>query len=394
MQPGSYDLVVLDGDDERVAREARGIPVLRWDEPRDQGLESLGQEIDRALELGRLREELERLHAERRDAFRSQRLIGESARMRELLALIGRICDSHATTILLEGPRGSGKQLIAETIHYGTSRSARPFLQIDCSSFSEGHLESELFGVEGAPFDDGGAYRRGLLEAADGGTLLLRGIESLPPALQRRLLAFLDDRSFRRCGGTREIHVDVRLIVATREPLQPEIEAGRFSEALFHRLSVVPVVVPSLTERREDIRLLVAHFLERANRNHGANVPGFSDDALACLEAYDWPGNIEELENVIERLVMLHDGETIDVAQLPHEISAGRADASNFVPPLGRMRLEEIEVTTLKAALEETRHNQVRAASLLGISRDTLRYRMKKFGLLSRRQLRRASGTN
>ena len=400
MHPGSYDLVVLDAPEacDRVTREARGIPVLRWEESArpadDEGLQSLSEEVDRALELGRLREELERLNAERRESFRAQRLIGESPKMRDLMALVGRICDSHATTILLEGPHGSGKQLVAETIHYGTNRSSRPFLEIDCTTFAEGHLEQELFGVEGAPFDDAPSYRRGLLEAADGGTLLIRSIEALPPSLQRRLLAFLDDRSFRRCGGNREIHVDVRLIVATRRSLTQEIDAGRFSEALFHRLSVVPVIVPSLAERREDIALLADHFLERANRKHGGHVRGFTPDAIACLQSYGWPGNIKELENVLERLVMLHDGQTIDVAELPQEISAGRASAANFAPPLGQMKLEEIEVQTLKAALDQTRHNQVRAASLLGISRDTLRYRMKKFGLLSRRQMRRASEPN
>jgi transcriptional regulator with PAS, ATPase and Fis domain len=250
-------------------------------------------------------------------------------------------------------------------------------------------LESELFGHERGAFTDAKTQKKGLLEIADGGTAFLDEIGEMGPSMQAKLLRFLEEQTFKRVGGTRDITVDVRVIAATNKVLEEAVAQGHFREDLYYRLKVIPIRLPSLAERREDVPLLVMHFLDQFNEVLRKNTREVEPAAIECLKAYDWPGNIRELRNVIERVMILENKERIELADLPRAIAEAR-DASTRdeaekpapIPAVGTMTLDEMEKQAICQALEQASHNQVRAAKLLGISRDTLRYRMKKFGLL------------
>ncbi|HKQ61225.1 MAG TPA: sigma-54 dependent transcriptional regulator [Candidatus Polarisedimenticolaceae bacterium] len=352
-------------------------------------LDELYLTVQKALENTRLRREIHRLR-ERLETHGASDLIGKSSAMQEVLELVRKIRASQATTVLLEGESGTGKNLVAKAIHHGSPRADRPFVNITCSAITETLLESELFGHERGAFTDAKMQHKGLLEVADGGTAFLDEIGEMGLAMQSKLLRFLEEKTFKRVGGTRDIQVDVRIIAASNRDLEAAVGEGRFREDLFYRLKVIPVRIPPLRERQADIPLLVQHFLEHFNRDFRKSTKEIAPEAMARLIGYRWPGNVRELRNVIERIMILENKERIELGDLPSGIreappaspQAASAAADALSVPLGTMTLEEMERETLRRALEQAGHNQVRAAKLLGISRDTLRYRMKKFGLM------------
>jgi DNA-binding NtrC family response regulator len=353
-------------------------------------LDELALIVQKALETTVLRREVRRLRSENREIHGSIRIIGKSRAMQEVMELVGKVSASQATTVLLEGESGTGKNVVAKAIHYGSPRADRPFVNITCSALTETLLESELFGHERGAFTDAKSQKKGLLETAEGGTAFLDEIGEMGMAMQVKLLRFLEEKAFKRVGGTRDIQVEVRIIAATNRNLEQAVREGRFRDDLFYRLKVIPIRIPPLRERRDDVPLLVQHFIDEFNRELRKTTEGVEPEALERLVAYDWPGNIRELRNVVERIMILESKERIELVDLPGEIlgsgdGAGRpaeqGDTRNVIP-LGSMTLEDLEREAICQALEQANHNQVKAAKLLGISRDTLRYRMKKFALL------------
>jgi DNA-binding NtrC family response regulator len=348
-------------------------------------LDQLALVVQKGLETTQLRREVHRLRHERSQTRGSIELIGKSPAMLDLIEQIDKIRTSQASTVLLEGESGTGKDLVAKALHYGSPRGDKPFVNITCSALTETLLESELFGHERGAFTDAKSQKKGLLETADGGTAFLDEIGEMGLAMQAKLLRFLEEKTFKHVGGTRDIRVDVRIVAASNRLLREAVAEGRFRADLFYRLEVIPLRLPPLRERREDVPLLAQHFLDHFNREFRKKTTEIEPAALDRLTAHDWPGNIRELRNVIERIMILEDKPRIELADLPASIRGGvdgSADpAAHRELPLGRMTLEELERQAIVQALRRSSDNQVHAAKLLGISRDTLRYRMKKFGL-------------
>jgi len=363
--------------------------------------EELMATIAKALETTRLRREIRQHRSEQQRLYGIGNIVGRSKPIEAVLQLVRKVADSAATTILIQGESGTGKDLVAKAIHYSSSRADKPFMNITCSALPDTLLESELFGHERGAFTDAKQQKKGLLELADGGTVFLDEIGDMGLGLQAKLLRFLEEKTFKRVGGVRDIQVDVRIIAATNRDLDRAVRDGTFREDLYYRLKVIPIVLPPLRERREDIPVLVYHFLEQFNREFKKNTRRVTEEAMACLVRYDWPGNVRELRNVIERVMILENREELDVTDLPEEIvqdwgvRAGRgqneeggspaAAPLRGVPglelPPGGVSLRAVERDLVRLALERTQGNQSRAARLLGISRDALRYKMKKFGL-------------
>jgi len=318
--------------------------------------EDVEQTVARGLEAARLREEVaHQRKAALKDSGVSS-IVAESQAMREVLRLVSRIAQSEATTILLLGETGVGKGVIARTLHAEGLAAERPFMHITCTALAETLLESELFGHEKGAFTDARTQKKGLFELADRGTIFLDEIGDLSPGLQGKLLHFLEEKAFRRVGGTRDIRVSVRIVAATNKDLEAEVKSGRFRSDLFFRLKVIPISIPPLRERTDDV------------------------------SAHSWPGNVRELRNAIERAVLLSDSETLSVSDLPAEIAAGRpVDAApldeGYVIPRGGMVFEEFERDLVIQALHRTNGNRTRAAKLLGMKRDQIRYRIEKFDL-------------
>ena len=354
-------------------------------------LDELAVVVQKALETTRLRREVRRLRTEQRESHGKFQLVGRSPSMREVLDLVQKVRTSPATTVLLEGESGTGKNVVAKAIHYGSPRADQPFITITCSALAETLLESELFGHERGAFTDAKALKKGLMEAADGGTVFLDEIGEMGAAMQAKLLRVLEEKTFKRVGGTKDISVDVRVIAATNRVLKDMVRAGSFREDLFYRLQVIPILLPPLRERREDIPLLAQYFLDGFNQEFRKTTQGISPDAMELLIRYPWPGNIRELRNALERVMILEDTEQIETSHLPSSIRQETKDAplradskgNGLQVALGAMTLEEIERQAISLALDKANHNQVKAARLLGISRDTLRYRMKKLGLVA-----------
>jgi transcriptional regulator with PAS, ATPase and Fis domain len=302
--------------------------------------------------------------------------------MLEIKAMLARVATSRASTVLLTGETGTGKDLAAKAIHYNSDRSAKPFVNITCSALPEQLLESELFGHERGAFTDARQQKRGLLETADGGTVFLDEIGEITAGLQSKLLRFLEEKTFKRVGGLADVRVDVRVIAATNRDLEQEVNAGKFREDLFYRLHVMPLVLPPLRERDGDIRLLIEYYIDRFNREFRKKVRGLNADALKLLEHYKWPGNIRELRNAIERAMLLVDHEWLT----PHDFPSLTRHASSGwlfrLPPEG-VNLEDVERQLVVQALERSAWNQTHAGHLLRINRDQVRYRIEKFGLRS-----------
>jgi DNA-binding NtrC family response regulator len=338
--------------------------------------------VKKALDASRLRREVRRLRHERRLAHGDINVVAESRAMREIMDLLDRIIASPAaSTILLEGESGTGKNLIAKAIHYNSLRAEQPFVTITCSAITETLLESELFGHERGAFTDAKSQKKGLLELADKGTAFLDEIGEMGPGLQAKMLRFMEDKVFKRVGGTQDIEVDVRIVAATNRDLEMRVREGSFREDLYYRLKVIPVHLPSLRQRREDIPILAQQWVDHFNVEFHKSSKGFSSQAMDVMMRYHWPGNVRELKNMVERIMILSSSEIMDVENLPKTVREGRpAEDFRGLVPVGEMTLEQMEKHAIGEALDRTGQNQVRAAKILGISRDTLRYRMKKFG--------------
>ena len=295
-------------------------------------------------------------------------LVGQSAAMQEIFRLIERAAPSRST-IFIHGESGTGKELIARAIHWKSPRRERPFVAVNCCALTETLLESELFGHERGSFTGALARKKGKFEVADGGTVFLDEVGDVSPALQLKLLRVLQGRSFERVGGNETLHVDVRVIAATNRDLEAALQDGSFRQDLFFRLNVIPVLVPPLRERRDDIPLLAGYFLKKFNEEVKGRVRGFTPEALSALGAYRWPGNVRELENVVERAVVLGEGDWIDRADLPLEIAAGpAADSEGGLEAAVRLFKRQ----RVMDALRRANGNKTRAAALLGIQRTYL----------------------
>jgi len=326
-------------------------------------------------------------------APQKREVIGDSPAMREVMSFVRRVAASEATTILLEGENGTGKDLIAKTLHYQSLRQAEPFIAINCAAIPETLLESELFGYEKGAFTDARAQKRGIFELADKGTLFLDEIGEIPLMLQAKLLRVLEEQSFRRLGGLKDIKLDLRVIAATNKNLREAVKEGAFRQDLYFRLNVIQIQIPALRERPEDILPLTRFFIEHYNRKFKRSIEGVSEDAARLLLMHDWPGNVRELRNAIERAMILEESALITTPSLPIAITRPEPGASipaglamsTAAPameiPSDGLSLEDNERTLLARALEKTNGNQTQAARLLRITRDTLRYKMKKFNL-------------
>lgn len=304
--------------------------------------------------------------------------IGVSATSEELRSTIAVVARSSTRTILLLGPSGAGKSLAARAIHDASARAKRPFTTVNCASLPGDLLEAELFGVERGAYTSATHSRPGLVEVAKGGTLFLDEIAEMSTSLQAKLLHFLESRQYRRLGASQEYGADVRVIAATNRDLDDEVAAGRFRPDLFYRLNVVPIILPSLSERREDVMILAQHFAARAAALEAAAPITFSEAAATALTAYNWPGNVRELANLVERLTILHPGAVIAPAELPAEIANGDAD----MRPTIETQLDSTERDILLRALRAANGHKGRAAEALGVSRHALKRRLKRVGLL------------
>jgi PAS domain S-box-containing protein len=313
-------------------------------------------------------------------------VIAESSAMREALSFVRKVASSEATTILLEGENGTGKDLIAKALHHESPRQAEPFIAINCAAIPETLIESELFGYEKGAFTDARAQKRGLFELADKGTLFLDEIGEISLTLQAKLLRVLEEQSFRRLGGLRDIRVDLRFVAATNKNLREAVREGAFRQDLYFRLNVIQIVLPPLRERQEDIVPLAEFFIEHYNRKFKRHLEGLTQEATDLLLAHDWPGNVRELRNAIERAMILEESARITAASLPisisgSELSLAAAPLARLAIPDDGLSLVENERQLLIRALEKTTGNQTQAARLLRITRDTLRYKMKKYNL-------------
>jgi two-component system response regulator AtoC len=343
-------------------------------------LDEVAATVGRALETTRLRREVRQLRATAARPYTLHSLVGNSPAMTALRHLVARIAISPSSTVLLTGESGTGKDLLAKVIHYTSERSARTFMNITCSALPEQLLESELFGHERGAFTDARMQKRGLLETADGGTVFLDEIAEMPSALQAKLLRFLEEKSFKRVGGAADVHVDARIVAATNRDLEEEVRKGRFRSDLFYRLNVLPVALPPLRGRTEDVPLLVEYFIDRFNTEFRKNVLGATTAAYTTLQQYAWPGNVRELRNVVERAMLLSERDRLDVRDFESVDNAGRT-ADVFELPASGVDLEQLERSLVNQALRRCGGNQTRAAGLLGMNRDQIRYRVDKFGL-------------
>jgi two-component system, NtrC family, response regulator AtoC len=337
--------------------------------------------VERALETTRLRREVRQYRTNAARPYTLQSLVGTSPSIAVLRQLVARVATSPASTVLLTGESGTGKDLIAKIIHYTSDRATRPFMNITCSALPEQLLESELFGHERGAFTDARLQKRGLLETADGGTVFLDEIGEMVPALQAKLLRFLEEKAFKRVGGTHDIRVDVRVIAATNRDLEQEVAKGRFRSDLYYRLNVLPIAIPPLRAHAADVPLLVEYFIDGFNTEFRKRVLGASPAAYTLLQQYGWPGNVRELRNVVERAMLLSDSHRLDAQDFSALTQTAAASAEDFELPAQGVSLEEVERSLVVQALKRAGGNQTKAAALLGLNRDQIRYRIEKFGL-------------
>jgi len=349
-------------------------------------LDELAIVIRKALETGELKREVAHLRGEQSKKYGIANIIAKSRHMHNVLGMVEKIAKSDASTVLIQGESGTGKELIAKAIHYESARADKPFMAVNCAAVPETLLESELLGHEKGAFTDAKAQKKGLFELADGGTIFLDEIGDMEPGMQAKLLRVLEDRAFRRVGGTRDISVDVRIVSATNKDLLKAMEDKTFRPDLYYRLQVIPIYLPPLRERRDDIIPLTQHFIGHFNREFGKSVKGLSKMAEKFLAEYNWPGNIRELKNIIERAIILENEETLLLEHLPQEIvsktgATGGGPLTFRLPPEG-IDIEDVERELIRQALEVSEGNQSKAAKKLNLGIDAFRYRMKKFGFL------------
>jgi two-component system, NtrC family, response regulator AtoC len=357
-------------------------------------LEELRVTIRNGIEAHQLRREVTQVRRERARQFSFDQIIGDSPAVQRMLTLARKVAESEVSSVLLQGESGTGKDLVAKAIHYGSRRDEGPFVAINCAAIPATLIESELFGYEKGAFTDAKARKEGLFEQAEGGTLFLDEIGELELGLQAKLLRVLEEGAFRRVGGLKDIPLDVRIVAASNRDLRAESEAGRFRLDLYYRLSVIQIDIPPLRERGDDILLLTDHYVKQFGERLKLRrkIRGLAPDVAEAFRRYAWPGNVRELRNVVERALILEDADLITTEYLPRDLLAqagqpapasARPHAADFggrdftLPPQG-LSLEDLENSLVRQAIERSGGNQTRAAELLGISRDQLRYRLKK----------------
>lgn len=338
--------------------------------------------IDRALSFSQTRNENRRLRELVEKEFRLDNVIGDSPAMRSVLDLVGRVSRSDVT-VLITGESGTGKELIAKGIHFSGRRKDRPFIPVNCAAIPETLIEAELFGYKRGSFTGATADTKGKFEEANGGTLFLDEISQMPLHLQPKLLRVLQEQEIVRLGESTPRKTDVRIIIATNQDLENMVENGSFREDLYFRLAVVPVHLPPLRMRQEDIPLLINHFFRRAKERHGFEDLKMPREIVGALSNYSFPGNVRELENLIERMVVLSDGMNLTLADIPEHVNRPRQvfGGVKFELPAEGMSLDEVEHEIIRYALTLHNGNQSQTARYLGITRSALIYRMQKFGL-------------
>jgi DNA-binding NtrC family response regulator len=354
-------------------------------------LEELRVTIRNGIEAHQLRREVQQARKERAQQFAFEQIVGQSAAMQKMLSLAAKVAESEVSSVLLQGESGTGKDLVAKAIHYGSQRADHPFVAINCAALPATLIESELFGYEKGAFTDAKSRKEGLFEQAEGGTLLLDEIGELELALQAKLLRVLEEGAFRRVGGLKDIPLDVRVLAASNRDLKTESEAGRFRLDLYYRLSIIQIDIPPLRERGDDVLLLSQYYIDNlgSRLRRRKKISSLSQEVVEVFRKYDWPGNVRELRNVIERALILEDSDKITTEYLPggllgpprHDLGQpdhGDNQTSQFVLPSEGMSLDEAEMSFVRQAIKRSAGNQTRAAELLGISRDQLRYRLKK----------------
>ncbi len=342
--------------------------------------------VNKALEMHHMAQENTRLRSEAEARFRFDNIIGKSKAMQDVFQIIRKVAPS-AATVLIEGANGTGKELVAQSIHYNSARREKPFIAANCAAFAETLLESELFGHEKGAFTGATALKKGRFELADQGTLFLDEIGELSASLQVKLLRVLQERRFERVGGEKPISVDIRIIAATNKVLKEEVARGHFREDLFYRLNVIHIVLPSLRERPEDIRPLMDHFIRKYDHERRASVPvtGVSEEVERLFFDYQWPGNVRELENVIERAMIMCPGNTIQVSDLPKEFKDNAYNSLHIegIPADANLydTLAMVEKKMIERALKISDNVQAHAAALLGIGKSGLNQKLKKYKL-------------
>jgi two-component system, NtrC family, response regulator AtoC len=343
-------------------------------------LDEIALLVEKALETTRLRREVRALRATQARPFSIDHIVGNSPAILEVKALLQRVATSPASTVLLTGESGTGKDLAAKVLHYQSDRATRPFMNITCSALPETILESELFGHERGAFTGALSRRAGRFEIAAGGTIFLDEIGDVPPGMQVKLLRFLQERQFERLGGNQTLTVDVRVIAATHRDLKQLVAEGKFRDDLFYRLNVIEIALPRLRQRAQDIPLLAEFFVRKFAARNQKEVRGVTDAALAGLMAYEWPGNVREMEHAIERAVILSRSEMLDAdlfPQLPHAVATPKQTAAGVVVPGSSM--DEIEREAILKTLESVGGSTTRAAAILKISPRTIQYKVKSY---------------
>lgn len=354
-------------------------------------LEEMKLIVRKELAVHQLQEENRSLREALGQRYEFKNIVARSPKMQEVLATVERVAPTNST-VLLGGESGVGKDMIARAIHQHSRRASGPFIKINCTAIPENLLESELFGYEKGAFTGAVSSKPGKFELADKGTIFLDEIGDVPGSIQAKLLRVLQDREFERLGGTKTLKVDVRVVAATNQDLRAALEQGSFRQDLYYRLNVVPINIPPLRERREDIPYLLDHFIARFARESGKPIRSITPAAQRILMEFHWPGNVRELENIIERAVALSTGDVIDVADIRLDLSPTKsggtslaasamsaASAVPFLPP--GMTLEHFEDEMIREALRRANGNKSQAARLLGLSRNALRYRLSKMGV-------------
>src|SRR5580700_10363726 len=345
-------------------------------------LDHLTAVVQKALEVRALRDENLQLKEELGRRYEFDNIKGRSAAMQEIYSTIARVAPTRAT-VLLAGESGVGKDLIARAIHFHSPRRDRPFVKINCTAIPENLMESELFGYEKGAFTGAGQSKPGKFELADTGTVLLDEIGDVPGSIQVKLLRILQEREFERLGSNKTLHTDVRVIAATNQDLRAALEQGTFREDLYYRLNVVPIDIPSLRERKEDIPYLVEHFVEKLARENGGHVTSITDAAIDKLMQYSWPGNVREIENVIERSIVMTTGDKLDADDIRLDMNLRtRPQAGEIALPEG-MSLDAYEQELIRNALKQANNNKSQAARILGLTRNSLRYRLTQMGIES-----------